>query len=182
MLSVRIFQFCVAFSSILLSKVTSKTPPNVVILLADDLGYGDVGCFGNDTIKTPNIDRLALSGVKLTQHIAAASLCSPSRAAFLTGRHPMRSGEQWRWRHASLTRTSSYSWNAFRNACKHVHASELLRRNNVRSTARRNHFRRNAQNEELPNGCDRWGCIVYTGRLRGNEDKRSWQDLWFFQY
>ncbi|RMC06734.1 hypothetical protein DUI87_16180 [Hirundo rustica rustica] len=68
------------------------TQPNFVLLLADDLGIGDVGCYGNDTIRTPNIDRLAKEGVKLTQHIAAAPLCTPSRAAFLTGRYPLRSG------------------------------------------------------------------------------------------
>ncbi|XP_078452012.1 steryl-sulfatase-like [Lampetra fluviatilis] len=66
--------------------------PNFVLMMADDLGIGDVGCYGNHTIKTPNIDRLAQEGVKLTQHIAAASLCTPSRAAFLTGRYPVRSG------------------------------------------------------------------------------------------
>ncbi|CAI5772209.1 arylsulfatase D-like isoform X1 [Podarcis lilfordi] len=66
--------------------------PNIVLMLADDLGIGDLGCYGNDTINTPNIDRLAKEGVKLTQHIAAASLCTPSRAAFLTGRYPIRSG------------------------------------------------------------------------------------------
>ncbi|CAH2220491.1 arylsulfatase D-like isoform X2 [Pelobates cultripes] len=60
--------------------------------MADDLGIGDIGCFGNDTIRTPNIDKLAKEGVKLTQHIAAAPICTPSRAAFLTGRYPMRSG------------------------------------------------------------------------------------------
>nr|XP_060625870.1 arylsulfatase H-like isoform X2 [Anolis sagrei ordinatus] len=66
--------------------------PSIVIFLADDLGIGDVGCYGNDTIRTPSIDRLAKEGVKLTQHISAAPLCSPSRAAFLTGRYPIRSG------------------------------------------------------------------------------------------
>ncbi|XP_053243264.1 arylsulfatase H-like isoform X1 [Podarcis raffonei] len=66
--------------------------PNFVIFLADDFGIGDLGCYGNDTIRTPNIDRLAEEGVKLTQHISAAPVCSPSRAAFLTGRYPVRSG------------------------------------------------------------------------------------------
>ncbi|MXQ97458.1 hypothetical protein E5288_WYG019727 [Bos mutus] len=71
--------------------------------MADDLGIGDVGCYGNTTIRqgrenglwvqrTPNIDRLAADGVRLTQHLAAAPLCTPSRAAFLTGRYPLRSG------------------------------------------------------------------------------------------
>jgi len=58
----------------------------------DDLGIGDIGCFGNDTIKTPNIDRIASEGVKLTHHLAAASVCTPSRTALLTGRYPIRSG------------------------------------------------------------------------------------------
>ncbi|XP_072709121.1 arylsulfatase D-like isoform X2 [Ciconia boyciana] len=75
-----------------LTQLSIITQPNVVLLMADDLGIGDVGCYGNDTIRTPNIDRLAKEGVKLTQHIAAAPLCTPSRAAFLTGRYPLRSG------------------------------------------------------------------------------------------
>ncbi|KAE8278763.1 Steryl-sulfatase [Larimichthys crocea] len=66
--------------------------PNFVLLMVDDLGIGDLGCYGNTTLRTPNIDQLAQEGVKLTQHIAAASLCTPSRAAFLTGRYPIRSG------------------------------------------------------------------------------------------
>ncbi|EPQ07558.1 Arylsulfatase F [Myotis brandtii] len=66
--------------------------PNIVLIMADDLGIGDLGCYGNDTIRTPNIDSLARDGVQLTQHIAAASLCTPSRSAFLTGRYPIRSG------------------------------------------------------------------------------------------
>ncbi|XP_021562338.1 arylsulfatase F [Carlito syrichta] len=66
--------------------------PNIVLILADDLGIGDLGCYGNDTLRTPNIDRLAQEGAQLTQHISAASLCSPSRSAFLTGRYPIRSG------------------------------------------------------------------------------------------
>ncbi|XP_008249453.1 arylsulfatase L isoform X3 [Oryctolagus cuniculus] len=66
--------------------------PNFLLLLADDLGIGDLGCYGNKTLRTPNIDRLAQEGVRLSQHLAAASVCTPSRAAFLTGRYPVRSG------------------------------------------------------------------------------------------
>ncbi|XP_036788471.2 arylsulfatase L isoform X1 [Manis pentadactyla] len=66
--------------------------PNILLLMADDLGIGDLGCYGNTTLRTPNIDCLAEDGIRLTQHIAAASVCTPSRAAFLTGRYPLRSG------------------------------------------------------------------------------------------
>ncbi|CAH1247517.1 STS [Branchiostoma lanceolatum] len=71
-------------------KVNPK--PNFLLFMVDDLGIGDVGCFGNTSIRTPNIDRIAKNGVKLTQHLAAAAVCTPSRAAFLTGRYPIRSG------------------------------------------------------------------------------------------
>ncbi|XP_041933824.1 arylsulfatase D [Alosa sapidissima] len=70
----------------------SSPKPNFVLMMVDDLGIGDIGCYGNDTIRTPNIDKLALDGVKLSQHIAAAPLCTPSRAAFMTGRYALRSG------------------------------------------------------------------------------------------
>ncbi|KAM6894076.1 steryl-sulfatase [Xenentodon cancila] len=69
-----------------------SSKPNFVLMMVDDLGIGDLGCYGNKTLRTPNIDRLAREGVTLTHHIAAASLCTPSRAAFLTGRYPIRSG------------------------------------------------------------------------------------------
>ncbi|XP_062041426.1 LOW QUALITY PROTEIN: steryl-sulfatase-like [Lepus europaeus] len=70
---------------------TATTAPllNILLLLADDLGIGDLGCYGNRTLRTLNIDQLARDGVKLTQHLAAAPLCTPSRAAFLTGRYPV---------------------------------------------------------------------------------------------
>jgi arylsulfatase A-like enzyme len=66
--------------------------PNFVILIADDLGIGDVSAFGNTSLMTPNIDRIAKEGVLLNHHIAAASVCTPSRSAFLTGRYPIRAG------------------------------------------------------------------------------------------
>ena len=67
-------------------------PPNIVLLFADDLGYGDLGCYGHPTIRTPNLDALATEGVRFTSFYAAASSCTPSRAALLTGRYPLRAG------------------------------------------------------------------------------------------
>jgi arylsulfatase A len=66
--------------------------PNVVVIFCDDLGYGDLGCFGHPTIRTPQLDRMASEGMKLTQFYSAAPVCTPSRAALLTGRLPVRSG------------------------------------------------------------------------------------------
>jgi cytochrome P450 len=67
-------------------------PPNIVIIYADDLGYGDLGCYGHPTIRTPNLDRLAAEGMRFTEFYSAAEVCTPSRAALLTGRYPIRSG------------------------------------------------------------------------------------------
>jgi len=64
-------------------------PPNVLLIVSDDQGYGDVGCFGGD-IPTPNIDRLAREGARLTHFYVAAPVCTPSRYALFTGRHPLR--------------------------------------------------------------------------------------------
>lgn len=64
--------------------------PNLVLILADDLGYGSLGCYGNTEVRTPNIDRLAASGVQFTDFHSNGAMCSPTRAAVLTGRYPQR--------------------------------------------------------------------------------------------
>ncbi len=66
--------------------------PNIIILFADDLGYGDLSCYGAQDVDTPNIDQLASEGMRFTDFQVASSVCSPSRAALLTGRYPMRNG------------------------------------------------------------------------------------------
>lgn len=66
--------------------------PNFVVILADDLGYGDLSSFGHPTIRTPNIDRMAVEGMKFTSFYTAASVCTPARIGLLTGRYPVRSG------------------------------------------------------------------------------------------
>ena len=61
--------------------------PNIIFILADDLGYGDLGCYGQREIETPRIDRMATDGLRFTQHYAGSTVCAPSRACLLTGRH-----------------------------------------------------------------------------------------------
>ena len=69
-----------------------KKQPNFIIFLADDLGFGDLACYGNPIIKTPHIDAFANQGIRFTDCHSAGTVCSPSRAGLLTGRNPYRSG------------------------------------------------------------------------------------------
>ncbi|WP_052444462.1 arylsulfatase [Flammeovirga sp. OC4] len=68
-------------------ETTTQPKPNVVFILADDLGYGDLSCYGQQKFNTPNIDKLAAEGMLFTQHYSGATVCAPSRSAFLTGQH-----------------------------------------------------------------------------------------------
>jgi arylsulfatase A-like enzyme len=72
--------------------LAQDTKPNIIVIFCDDLGWGDLGCFGNPVIRTPNIDRMASEGQKWTQFYVAAPVCTPSRAALMTGRYPIRNG------------------------------------------------------------------------------------------
>lgn len=66
--------------------------PNFVIIYADDLGYGDLSCYGHPSIRTPHLDRMAAEGMRFTEFYSAAEVCTPSRAALMTGRYPVRNG------------------------------------------------------------------------------------------
>lgn len=77
----------------LLSSLAHAAPKtNVILIFADDLGYGDLGCYGAEKIRTPHLDRMAAEGMRFTDFYVAAEVCTPSRAALLTGRYPLRSG------------------------------------------------------------------------------------------
>jgi len=76
--------------------------PNIILILADDLGYNELGCYGQELIETPNIDKLAQEGMKFTQFYSGSPVCTPSRCALITGKHPghmyIRGNDEWRER------------------------------------------------------------------------------------
>ena len=87
--AILVFSFLLSFSHVLLA---DETRPNVVLIVIDDLGWADLGCYGSKFHKTPNLDRLASDGMRFTQAYAAAPVGSPTRAAIMTGRYPQRVG------------------------------------------------------------------------------------------
>jgi arylsulfatase A len=88
------FFFIIAtlFLAIGASDTMAADRPNIILLMADDLGYGDLSCFGSPAVKTVHLDRLAEEGIKCTRFYAASAVCSPTRASVLTGRYPLRFG------------------------------------------------------------------------------------------
>jgi arylsulfatase A-like enzyme len=83
---------CWAISLILLSGFYSSAAhrPNIILILTDDLGVGDIGCYGGKFAPTPNLDRMAREGIRFTQYYSASPICSPSRTGILTGMYPAR--------------------------------------------------------------------------------------------
>ncbi len=67
-----------------------RTPPNFIVIFCDDLGYGDIGCFGSKKHRTPNIDRMAAEGMRFTSFYVTSGVCSPSRSSLMTGCYPRR--------------------------------------------------------------------------------------------
>ena len=83
-ISITLFFLCIS--------IQAQERPNIIFILADDLGYGDLGCYGHRFVKTPHLDQLAKESISFTQFYSPSPLCSPSRAGFLTGRTPYRTG------------------------------------------------------------------------------------------
>ena len=84
--------FVVSACLFLAGTATADDRPSIVVILCDDLGYGDLQCYGHPHIKTPNLNRLAAGGIRFTDFYSAAPVCSPSRVGLLTGRSPNRAG------------------------------------------------------------------------------------------
>ena len=104
---------------------SARRPPNIVLILADDLGYGDLGVYGSDEIRTPRLDQMAAQGVRLTEFYSPAPTCTPARAALLTGRYPRRSGmtrvlvpkEKWGLPVSEITLAEALEQQGYTTAC-----------------------------------------------------------------
>jgi len=81
------------------TSISGKELPNIILVMADDLGYGDVACYGNPVVKTPHLDAMARDGIRFNRFYSGAPVCSPTRGSCLTGRHPYRYGILWAGRH-----------------------------------------------------------------------------------
>ena len=121
---------CLVLSAALFSLAAVFAPraaakPNFVVILLDDLGRGDIGAYGNRVIRTPNLDRIAAEGVRLTEFYSPSPTCSPARAALLTGRHPLRTGvtrvfvpkEKWGLPAAEITLAEHLQSAGYATAC-----------------------------------------------------------------
>lgn len=81
------FFLCIIISANLFSQTTLQKLPNIIYIYADDLGYGEIGCYGQQKIKTPHLDRMAKEGIRFTQHYSSSPVCAPARAMLMTGKH-----------------------------------------------------------------------------------------------
>ena len=91
--AIRLAIYCLLIGQ---SSLPGAPPPNIVVFLVDDMGWGDLGCYGNEIIQSPHLDKFATEGIRFTQCYSACGVCSPSRSSILTGRTPYRNGV-WRW-------------------------------------------------------------------------------------
>ncbi|MEO9891398.1 sulfatase [Aurantibacter sp.] len=160
------------FYSNLISQNSADKKPNFIIIFTDDMGYGDLGVYGHPTIKTPNLDQMAYEGQKWTNFYVGASVCTPSRAAILTGRLPIRSGM-----------TSKKQRVLFPDSKNGLPASEITLAEQLKSvgykTAAIGKWHLGHKKQYLPtnNGFDYYFGIPYSNDmdlLQGDEFKNYW--------
>jgi len=86
------FIFFILILFLISCSTPKENPPNIILIMADDLGYGDISCFGSDFIQTPVLDKLASEGIRFTDYHSNGSVCTPTRAALMTGNYQQRAG------------------------------------------------------------------------------------------
>ncbi|WP_027078102.1 sulfatase family protein [Maribacter antarcticus] len=164
---------CFLFVTTVYGQEEDNNSPNFIIIFADDLGYGDLGVFGNPSIKTPHLDKMSFEGQKWTNFYAAASVCTPSRAGLLTGRLPVRSGM-----------ASSTNRVLFPNSKNGLPASEITLAEQLKeagyTTAAIGKWHLGHKEEFLPtnHGFDTYFGIPYSNdmdRLQGEAYKGYWK-------
>lgn len=139
-------------------------PPNFIIIFTDDQGYNDLGCFGSKTIKTPHLDRLAREGRRFTQFYVPCSVCSPSRAALLTGSYPKRVGMH---RHV-LFPQSDYGL----NPAEHTIADQLRSTGYATACIGKWHLGHHPETLPRQNGFDSYDGIPYSNDMNHPDNKR----------
>ncbi len=147
-------------AALLVAALTTQAQrkPNIVVILADDLGYGDIGTFGATDIRTPNIDGLAANGIKLTSFYSTSPVCSPTRAALITGRYPRRLGIDHVFFPESFTGIPS----------DEVTIAEALKGNGYRTAIfGKWHLGHHRQFLPLQNGFDEYYGIPYSNDMMG---------------
>lgn len=150
-------------AALLLAVLTTQAQPrggkpNIVVILADDLGYGDIGTFGATDIRTPNIDNLASKGLKMTSFYSSSPVCSPTRAALITGRYPRRMGIDHVFFPESFTGIPS----------EEVTIAEALKGNGYRTAIfGKWHLGHHRQYLPLQNGFDEYYGIPYSNDMMG---------------
>ena len=145
-------------------------PPNFIVIFCDDLGYGDLGCFGHPTIATPHLDQMAAEGQKWTQFYVAAPVCTPSRAGLMTGRLPIRSGL------CSAKRRVLFPNSAGGLPASEITIPELLKKAGY-ATGMVGKWHLGHLPEYLPHrhGFDQWFGVPYSNDMdRNNKGPKGW--------
>ena len=157
-----------------MGQIETQQPPNVIVIFADDMGYGDLGVYGHPTIRTPNLDQMAAEGMKFTQFYAAASVCTPSRAGLMTGRLPIRSGM------ASDSRRVLFPDSRLGIPAEEITIAEALKKNGY-ATAAIGKWHLGHMPDFLPtrNGFDYFFGLPYSNdmdRVGGGNEKEAFRD------
>ncbi len=171
LLTLTLTLFSLAFSAI---GIAEPPRPNFIIIFADDQGYGDLGCFGSKAIETPNIDRMAAEGCRLTNFLVASSVCTPSRAALLTGCYPKRVGLH---QHVLFPQS-----NKGLNPSEHTMADHLKSLGYATACVGKWHLGHHAETLPRQNGFDSYFGIPYSNDMNHPDNKRiphgSMAELW----